>query len=86
MLNSIYTDKKFCNYIEVHMKGKRTLPPALKLAADIRKKCIQCTCGQLNEIKCCPVTECALYPHRFGANAKTRKANSSYVVHPSKSE
>ena len=32
----------------------------------IRKKCLDCTCGQIVEIRECPVIECALYPYRMG--------------------
>ena len=32
----------------------------------IRKKCLDCSCGQLVEIRECPVIECALYPYRMG--------------------
>ena len=32
----------------------------------IRKKCLDCTCGQVLEIRKCPVIECPLYPYRMG--------------------
>ena len=32
----------------------------------IRKKCLDCTCGQVKEIRLCPVVSCACYPYRFG--------------------
>ena len=32
----------------------------------IRKKCLDCTCGQLVEIRECPVINCSLYPYRMG--------------------
>ena len=32
----------------------------------IRQKCIDCTCGQLAEIRLCPVINCPLYPYRMG--------------------
>ena len=32
----------------------------------MRKKCLDCTCGQFVEIKKCPVINCALYPYRMG--------------------
>ena len=32
----------------------------------IRKKCLDCTCGQVIEIRECPVIECPLYPYRMG--------------------
>ena len=32
----------------------------------MRKKCLDCTCGQNIEIRECPVIECPLYPYRMG--------------------
>ena len=32
----------------------------------IRKKCLDCCCGQLKEVRNCTVIDCALYPYRFG--------------------
>ena len=32
----------------------------------IRKKCLDCTCGQVKEIRLCPVVSCACWPYRFG--------------------
>lgn len=34
----------------------------------IRKKCLDCSCFQPKEVKLCPMTECTLYPYRFGHN------------------
>ncbi len=34
----------------------------------VRKKCLWCCDNQPNEVKLCPVTECELYPFRFGKN------------------
>ncbi len=34
----------------------------------IRAHCIDCCCGSSNEVKLCPVTDCKLYPFRFGKN------------------
>ena len=42
----------------------------------VRARCIQCTNGQVSEVKLCPSTECALHPFRMGKNPfnlKTRK-------------
>ena len=33
----------------------------------MRKKCLDCTCGQFIEIRKCPVINCALYPYRMGS-------------------
>ena len=32
----------------------------------IRKKCIDCSGGQLGEVKHCPITDCTLWPYRMG--------------------
>lgn len=34
----------------------------------IRAKCLDCSCGQVKEVELCPITDCALYPFRFGRN------------------
>ena len=38
----------------------------------IRKKCRDCCCGQVKEIELCTVTDCPLYPYRFGKRPKVR--------------
>jgi hypothetical protein len=32
----------------------------------IRKKCLDCCCGQFKEVRNCTTINCALYPYRFG--------------------
>jgi hypothetical protein len=34
----------------------------------IRRKCLDCCCGQVAEIDNCPVHRCALWPFRSGSN------------------
>lgn len=36
----------------------------------IRAKCLDCCCGQRNEVKLCPCTDCSLYPYRMGKRPK----------------
>ncbi len=36
----------------------------------IRAKCIDCSCGQLKEVRECPITHCPLYPYRMGKRPK----------------
>ena len=36
----------------------------------IRAKCLDCTCGQVVEIRNCPITECPLYEYRMGHRPK----------------
>lgn len=39
----------------------------------IRKKCLECCCGQVKEVELCTVKDCALYPFRMGKNPYRRK-------------
>lgn len=39
----------------------------------IRAKCLDCCCGQVNEVKLCPCHDCPLYPFRFGKNPYRQK-------------
>jgi len=32
----------------------------------IRKKCLDCCCDQVKEVRLCPVINCPLYPYRMG--------------------
>lgn len=32
----------------------------------IRAKCLDCCCGQRNEVKQCPAKNCPLWPYRLG--------------------
>ena len=34
----------------------------------IRAKCLDCMCGQAQEVRLCPITDCSLYPYRMGHN------------------
>lgn len=34
----------------------------------IKQNCIECCCGDRNEVKLCPVTKCPLWPFRLGHN------------------
>ena len=34
----------------------------------IRAKCLRCTCNQPVEVDKCPITDCPLYPFRYGKN------------------
>ena len=39
----------------------------------IRAKCIDCSCGSVNEVKLCPITDCSLYPFRLGHNPNIKR-------------
>ena len=48
----------------------------------IRKKCLDCTCGQPKEIRICPIIDCPLYPYRMGrrpSQATIDTINESYM-------
>lgn len=32
----------------------------------IRKKCLECSCGQIKEVRMCQVKKCPLYAYRSG--------------------
>lgn len=34
----------------------------------IRAKCLDCCCGQVNEVKLCTAERCTLWPFRLGKN------------------
>ncbi len=36
----------------------------------IRKKCLDCCCGQMKEVRLCTVQKCALYEYRNGHRPK----------------
>ena len=36
----------------------------------IRAKCLDCSYGQLKEVRLCPVTKCPLYEYRMGHRPK----------------
>ena len=45
----------------------------------IRAKCLDCCCWQANEVRLCPVRDCALYPYRMGHNPYiTRKGDPNF--------
>lgn len=43
----------------------------------IRAKCLDCSCGQNEEVKHCPVESCPLFPFRFGKNPYRKKVEMS---------
>lgn len=49
----------------------------------IRAKCLDCCCGQANEVKLCACTDCTLFPYRMGKNP-TRKGKGGNPAFSSK--
>lgn len=43
----------------------------------IRAKCRDCCCNQTLEIRCCPITDCPLYPYRMGHRPGTLEEGSA---------
>lgn len=43
----------------------------------IRAKCLRCTCDNPVEVDKCPITDCPLYPFRYGKNPYRRPVNLS---------
>ena len=39
----------------------------------IRAKCLDCCCGNSNQVKLCPCEDCPLHPFRFGKNPNIKK-------------
>lgn len=37
----------------------------------IRAKCLDCSCGQRQEVRCCPIKSCPLYEYRMGKRPAT---------------
>lgn len=52
------------------MEENKTITSPVKA---IRAKCLECTCGNLGEIKECIITHCPLYPFRFGKNPYAKR-------------
>jgi len=42
----------------------------------VRLKCLDCCCNQIKEVELCPVTDCSLWPFRFGYNPWSNKTMS----------
>ncbi len=36
----------------------------------IRAKCIDCCCGDLREVRECPIKDCPIWPYRMGKRPK----------------
>ena len=46
-------------------KNEETITSPIKA---IRAKCLDCCCGQRDEVKLCPAKDCPLWPFRMGKN------------------
>lgn len=52
------------------MKEKR-----LTRGQAIRKKCLDCCCGDKTEVRKCHITDCTLWAFRLGSEEKSRKTS-----------
>jgi hypothetical protein len=50
-------------------KGEKKMAKLTPMKA-IRAKCLDCTCGQFNEVRECTVVDCPLYEYRMGHRPK----------------
>lgn len=46
----------------------------LKPIQAIRAKCLDCCCGNYQEVRLCTIGKCPLYPYRFGKRPKIDKS------------
>ena len=44
-----------------------------QLLKTIRAKCLDCVCGQPNEVKLCPSEKCPLWPYRMAKDPNKRQ-------------
>ena len=42
----------------------------------MRRKCLDCCCGDRVEVENCPIVACALWPFRFGGNPISNRKGS----------
>lgn len=62
-------------------KVRLRVPKTISYAKAIRQKCLECTCNQSNEVKFCVMTDCPLFPYRFGTSPETYiKRNKDNVI------
>ena len=43
----------------------------------IRKKCLDCSCDSVKEVRLCLIKSCALYPFRFGHNPNRKNVGGN---------
>lgn len=48
----------------------------------IRAKCLDCCCGQANEVRLCPCLDCSLYPYRLGKDPARAGKGKISNLHP----
>jgi hypothetical protein len=49
----------------------------------IRRKCVDCSGGSSKAVRWCPITDCPLWPYRFGCRPKSaRQRHGDQLVTP----
>lgn len=48
----------------------------------IRAKCLDCMCGQVYEVRKCPVNDCSLWPYRMGHRPAKESADENTPEKP----
>lgn len=56
------------------LSGKENSVKKLTPIKAIRKKCLDCCCGQAQEVRLCDVKTCALHAYRMGHRPKDDKS------------
>ena len=49
------------------LKRRYGIPSIMKA---VRQNCLDCMCGSASEVRHCQVTQCMLFPYRFGRNPR----------------
>ena len=47
------------------LRKRYSIPP---LSKAVRKKCLECVCMSAHEVRICAISECPIWPYRFGHN------------------
>lgn len=65
--------------LEYTRRNVRNTPGGRGPFAAIRRKCLDCTAWQPSEIARCGMTDCALWPYRFGGDPWRKSGRSPAV-------
>ena len=55
------------------------MPEILTPVKAIRAHCLDCMCGQAQEVRLCPITDCSLYPYRMGHNPSRKGKGGKFA-------
>jgi len=57
-----------------------------KILKDIRKNCIECSCGSEVEVRLCTDKKCPLYPYRMGTDPRPSRSSKNLSSVEAKNE